>query len=270
MDFGSIHINNMSEKIRDDLKLNLHNSVNIPKDINISTMTMQAKFDTTFIPWNIYMYIDRNPENIIKVTIKNNNNREKRTKKKSEFLNQVTVRVKVSNKRNNMPISVKIFRNGTLHFTGCQSVENMLEVAHKICIECKKTRAIIKDGTIKEIQFAKNTEALCVEKMHSFKVDMINSNFYVPFEINRPNLYTILKKDKYNVCYDSNKHAAVNLTYKKGVTIFIFESGSVIIIVGNNGIEPVVQGYNFIYKYLLENYMEIVKDDTFAATMQES
>ncbi len=161
-----------------------------------------------------------------------------------------------------MPISVKIFRNGTLHFTGCQHIHDMLEVAHKICYECSKTRAIItKKGTLKEIHFTDDPSQLSIDKINFCKIDMINSNFTVPFKINRPKLYEHLKNDNYNAFYDSNKHAGVNITYKRGVTIFVFESGSIIIIVGNSGFEQIITGYNFIYKYLLEHYETIVKDD---------
>ena len=240
--------------------LDLHKN-SIPPDINISTMTLEAKFDTTFRPMSIYLYIIRSHDGIIKITAKKNNG-SKRIKKKSEFLNQVTALVYSSKKRNKMPISIKIFRNGTLHFTGCQNIYDMLEVAHKICSECSKTRAIItKKGLLREIKFADDPSKLSVDKLKCCKIDMINSNFTVPFKINRPKLYQQLINDNYNAFYDSNKHAGVNITYKRGVTIFVFESGSIIIIVGNSGFMPIIDGYNFIYKYLLENYETIVKDD---------
>lgn len=282
MDFDSIA--NLKARIEKDLHIN---DVDIPEDINISTMTMEAKFDTNFFTWNIYRYINRDPQSIINVTIRNTVKKcrikqihptsvfkAKRkayiNKKKYEFLNQVTAIVAVSKKRNNMPVSVKIFRNGTLHFTGCHNIDNVLEVAHKLCIECAKVRAVIAGKKIREITFVENIDALKLDRLHSFKIDMINSNFVVPFEIDRPKLYHTLKRDNFNVYYDSNKHAAVNITYKKGLTLFVFESGSIIIIVGNDGFAPILDGYNFIYRYLLEQYEDIVKDNSYICKYLDS
>ena len=93
---------------------------------------------------------------------------------------------------------------------------------------------------------------------------MINCNFVVPFKINRPKLQILLKTDDYNAEYDSNGHAGVKIRYvsiKQKITIFVFESGSIIIILGNQGFSRINEVYTFIYKYLLENYDVIVKDD---------
>ena len=113
---------------------------------------------------------------------------------------------------------------------------------------------------------------------------MINCNFKVPFKVDRPKLLVSMASDNYNASYDSNGHSAVNIKYdvqkeesiSKGVkvrntddlgkneervTIFVFESGSIIIILGNQGFRPINEVYTFIYKYLLENYDTIVKDD---------
>ena len=67
--------------------------------------------------------------------------------------------------------------------------------------------------------------------------------------------------------YDSNGHAGVKIKYislKNKITIFVFESGSIIIILGNQGFTKIQEVYDFIYKYLLENYEAIVKNDDYA------
>ena len=93
---------------------------------------------------------------------------------------------------------------------------------------------------------------------------MINCIFKVPFTIDRPKLHILLKNDNYTAVYDSNGHAAVKIKLmdKKKITIFIFESGSIIIILGNQGFDKICYVHNFIYRYLLENYEYIVKNDT--------
>jgi len=285
MNFDSIKLLKLEQRIQKDLKLT---GVDIPIDINISTITMEAKLNVIFNPLNIYLYVHRDImgiQNVKKASSKKKRKPKKNVnftkdnvdqkdreqniqymkklnnKKNDEFLNQVTAEVYVSKKTNNKPLSVKIFRNGTLHFTGCQSIDNMLEATYKICVECSKTRAIVVDGKVTEITFVDKPSKLILDSLHSFSVDMINSNFKVPFKIDRPKLYTLFKSENRNVTFDSNKHAAVKFVHKQGLTIFIFESGSIIIIVGNNGFPPIVEGFNFIYHYLLQNYDIIVKDD---------
>lgn len=276
----------IENRIKKDLQLD---DIGIPSDIRISTMTIEAKINTDFIPLNIFKYINRDPAGIISVRCKKNKSVKKKNyelveknktiqlnlngkrgkfkveKKEADFLNQVTLMVQCSSKKNNMPVSVKIFKNGTLHFTGCQTIDNMLEAAHKVFFECSKIRAILNNGMVEEISFAHDIRQLHIENLHSFKIDMINSNFSVPFRVDRPRLYNKFVADGQVARYDSNKHASVILLYKKGVTLFIFESGTIIIIIGNSdniGFKPINEAFEFIYKYLLEHYEIIVKDDT--------
>jgi ribosomal protein L15 len=92
---------------------------------------------------------------------------------------------------------------------------------------------------------------------------MINCIFRVPFNIDRPVLQALLKTDGYNASYDSNGHAGVKIKYVstgKKITIFVFESGSIIIILGKQGFYRINEIHAFIYKYLLVNYENIVKD----------
>lgn len=308
---NTTEIDLLKRKVRENLDLS---GVTIPEEIEISTMTMDAKLDVNFNATNIYKYIRTSKDGIVRIKPITNKKRTKKEKKPSqirkrknlvveekrknseEFLNQVTVYVNVSEKDDKNPVSVKIFRNGTLHFTGVVSIGCILEATYKICEECKRKRAIPievhnKDGTItktiKKISFLENDddlEKLNINNMYDFAVSMINCNFRVPFRIDRPKLWVAMSSDGYNVTYDSNGHSAVNIKYQiqedesvsKGVkvryvddlgkneervTIFVFESGSIIIILGNQGFRPINEVYTFIYRYLLENYDTIVKDD---------
>lgn len=300
----------LKQKVRENLDLS---GVTIPEEIEISTMTMDAKLDVNFNATNIYKYIRTSKNGIVRIKPINSNKKkkekkpsqvrkrknivvEKKKKNSEEFLNQVTVYVNVSEKDDDHPVSVKIFRNGTLHFTGVVSITSLLEATHKICEECKRKRAIIvqkkhSDGTVTErvetISFVENeedVEKLSISNMYDFAVSMINCNFKVPFRVDRPKLLVSMASDGYKVNYDSNGHSAVNIKYQiqknesisKGVkvrnvddlgkneervTIFVFESGSIIIILGNQGFRPINEVYTFIYRYLLENYDTIVKDN---------
>jgi TATA-box binding protein (TBP) (component of TFIID and TFIIIB) len=264
-------INRLRQEIKDTLELN---NLDIPEDIKISTMTLEAKLNTRFYPWNIYKYIRRSADGIVNVIKENRNKKIKKVVNKNKqsetFLNQVTVSIAVSKKANKKPVSVKIFNSGTMHFTGCVSVDDLLEATYKLCAECRKEVAVIgSDGKVKDIMFAKDPEELRVENIYGFKVDMINCIFVVPFKLDRPKLQVLLKSDGLNATYDSNGHAGVRIKYisiKKKITIFVFESGSIIIILGNQGFGKINEVYNFIYKYLLDNYSSIVKNDEFATS----
>lgn len=256
-------INNLRKMIDQTLELD---TVEIPHDIKISTMTLEAKLNTRFYPWNIYKYIRRSTDGIL-IGNENRDKKNKKAKNKNKqsevFLNQVTISIIVSKKTK--PVSVKIFNSGTIHFTGCVCADDLLEAVYKLCIECRREIAIIdKNGKIKDIKFAKNIDELKVENLFGFKVDMINCIFVVPFKIDRPKLQGLLKIDGFDATYDSNGHAGVRIKYisvKKKITIFVFESGSVIIILGNQGFARINEVHTFIYKYLLENYCTISKND---------
>jgi hypothetical protein len=261
-------------------KLDLNKS-DVPDDIKISTMTLEAKFKTTFYPWNIYKYIKRDKNSIINVIKGNYKKKEKhintinektkhirkgvnsKNKQSTVFLNQVTVSIKVDNKEK--PVSVKIFNNGTVHFTGCIDINNLIEASYKLCIECKRPIAILnEDGKVVDINFVDNPDELSIDNIYDIKIDMINCIFVVPFKIDRSKLQILMKNDGYNVTYDSNRHAGVKISYvsvNKKITIFVFESGSVIIILGSQGFSRINEIYTFIYKYLLSNYDQIVKED---------
>ena len=193
------------------------------------------------------------------------NKKENQTKNRQSdmFLNQVTVSINVSNKEN--PVSVKIFSNGTVHFTGCVSLDNMFEATYKLCVECSRDVWVFNKGRkIKRVRFVKDPSVLRVENLTGIKADMINCIFVAPFKIDRPKLQILMKTDGYKATYDSNGHAGVKIKYVstgKKITIFVFEAGSIIIILGKQGFKRISEIYNFIYKYILENYESIVKID---------
>lgn len=146
------------------------------------------------------------------------------------------------------------------------------------CVKCSKT--LIKDA-LKD----KNC------KINDYKIVLINSDYFVGFEIKRDELHKILV-NKYNI-YSSyepciypgvNSKFYWNKDYKdlpftgkcycnsfcngkgngegegncKKITISIFQSGSVII-TGGRSMEQIVDAYNFINKVFTENYSEIKK-----------
>jgi TATA-box binding protein (TBP) (component of TFIID and TFIIIB) len=146
------------------------------------------------------------------------------------------------------------------------------------CINCSKN--LLKD-------------ALCEKncKINDYKIVLINSDYFVGFEIKRDELHKILV-NKYNI-YSSyepciypgvNSKFYWNKEYKdypftgkcyctdfcngkgsgdgngkcKKITISIFQSGS-LIITGGRSMEQILDAYNFINKVLNDNYSSIKK-----------
>jgi hypothetical protein len=71
---------------------------------------------------------------------------------------------------------------------------------------------------------------------------MINTNFNIGFEINRERLYDLLL-DKINIInfkFEPLHHAGVHLKFNN-ISVFIFEKGSIIIIV--NDMSKIIKTY---------------------------
>ena len=280
MAYSESKYNLLKKNIYKDLGLDY----DMPSDIDISTITFAAKLDVIFYLENINKYIDLSGDRIIEIkknkiskkkaknknineSLSRNQNKnfdqnnkikcKNKNKKNKEFQNQITVSVKVSHKKN--PLSIKIFKNGSLHLTGCKSVDDFLEGIIIICEECKKIKGIIQDNKFKKIYFVDKIDKLSPERLLSINVNMINSNFNVPFKIDRPKLYSKLKSENIICEFDTNKHAGVRIKTQNKITIFVFETGSILIIVGSGGFRHIIETYYYIYKYLLESFDSIEK-----------
>lgn len=249
----------------------------LPDDVMISTMTVVCKFSTELLCGNIARYIDLKPDSILSVThgkfddnrtnrsiVPKKANAGKKKKKKNVFYNQVSMYVHIKAKRKK-PVNIKIFSNGAIQMTGCKTIDNALETLSKIIFEMKKTRAIINYSTMKmeEVPFAKYPNLLDFNCVTNVKIAMINSNFKMPFKIDRGKLYNLLLAENYECLFDPVKHACVNIKFEnseKTISIFVFEGGS-IIITGARNCSQISEAYNFINKYLLTNHNQIVKND---------
>ncbi|AYV78689.1 MAG: TATA box binding protein [Edafosvirus sp.] len=251
------------------------NLKNLPEDIIISTMTIVCKVETEFKVDNIGKYIDLSYNNIISVRYgsslesrsllpKKKEKEKKKKKKKKNFYNQVSVVIKP--KKNN-PINVKLFNNGSIQMTGCKSLENAVEVLGKLFDKLKTVKAIVDPITVNKViekPFVTNYTNLSLGAVKDFRIAMINSNFNIGFKIDRDKLYGLLLENDFECTYDPIMHACVNIKHVyselKNISIFVFESGA-IIITGANSCDHITSAYNFINKYLLSNYKEIVKSD---------
>ncbi len=282
----------LSKTIEYDLK---------PHETQISTMTiiLYMKDDIKFDCYNIGRYLKTDEiidgvifndadakihirgslETQIKSRKKLKKTKEKKTKnKKDSFYNQVTVIVKVSNDK---MINIKLFKNGSIQMTGCNSLENSKKAIEYLFTNLNTTRYLIfpSNDKIKEIQFI-NTQNITLSSIIDGKVALINFDFTIEFEINRDKLFNIMSnknlknlviKKKSKIINDINspfkyidgtfdpiRHACVNIKLQhpiKTITIFVFESGSIIIL--GKSCRQIRDAYNFINVFLLTNYYEI-------------
>ncbi|ARF09340.1 TATA box binding protein [Catovirus CTV1] len=261
--------NNSITKVKEKME-NLIDINCKPEDVTISTMTITCKLGTDFNVENICKYIDLSRNGVIEVVsgkdtrtlITKKCNNQKNKKGKREFYNQITLKV---NTKKDKVVNIKLFINGSIQMTGCKSVEGSIEALEKLLESLKKEKAIINTETMKieDKPFMSNASKLNVEHIHNYKVAMINSNFTIGFSVDRLKLFNCMTKDGLDATYDPIIHAGVIIRYNTGekiISIFVFESGS-IVITGAKGCVQINSAYNFINKYLLENYKNIVKSN---------
>lgn len=239
-----------------------------PLDVTISTMTLSLFLDTEFNVKNIGTHIGLSLSSILSVKhgtiyrtlIKKKPSKDDDTEKKNNFLHQTTLQI-YTTKSN---ISVKLFKNGALHLTGCKSIDIMVEVLEKLFRELKIPKYDIvynmQNKKIVKIEYVSDLTKLTIENLCNFKIDMINCNYAIGFSLNRKKLHQKLQADNHDNCYDPSNHAAVTMTHSSGVSIFIFEKGSIVITGARNCVQIKI-AYDFINIYLLNNYHIIRKND---------
>jgi TATA-box binding protein (TBP) (component of TFIID and TFIIIB) len=282
----------LKKKIEYDLK---------PEEAKISTMTICLVMGSKciFECYNIgkYLKLDRKFIDEIKFCDENNTqirsfNKKKikvkkkaeKKKKKESFYNQVTIIVRISDIKT---INIKLFKNGSIQMTGCDSIVNTKYSIEKLFEILNKPRYLLNlyDKNISTIKFLKteNDKIITIDDIIQCNVHLINCNFNIGFRINRDKLFDIIsnkhsesileiKKNNNNNAnmdinlpqkyidstYDPIRHACVNIKLNhpiKTITIFVFESGSIIIL--GKSCDQIRDAYNFINVFLLSNYFNI-------------
>jgi len=233
----------------------------LPKRVSISTMTLTFKCGANINRENVARYIKLNPDKIVSIKHglgpKTNRSIIKKKKKnnKTSFYNQVTIEIQPTG---NNPINTKLFKNESIHMTGVKNMENFNEVVTILYEQLREKKAIFKDGKIIEKPFVDDETKLGI---YDLKIRMINSNFKVNFKINRYELYKLLQEDLIECTFEPCSHACVNIKYKHNdknvVSIFVFESGA-IIITGAKTIDQISGAYKFINKKLKHYGIKII------------
>lgn len=242
----------------------------LPSNIKISTISATCYLGTNILLKEINDYLKLDIKKIF--TIKYNNcvkslepQKKKKAKKKS-FQNQMTVEVKPDlDQYPDSKLSIKIFKNGSIQMSGIKNIQAVNTGLTKLLNELKKEYGIPTnidgENNMKIIKFIEDSDKLSIS---NFKIDMINSGFTVNYEINRENLYLQLLKNNIECKFEPSIHAGVNIKYypkdliNKKVSLFVFESGN-IIITGAKNIDNIIDSYNYISKYLADYKSKVQK-----------
>jgi TATA-box binding protein (TBP) (component of TFIID and TFIIIB) len=234
-------------------------------NVSISTVSATCNIGTDIDIKNISKYMRLSLNDIITIkyykyirSLDNKVLKKKHKKKNNNFFNQLTVEVKISDNRK---VNIKLFKNGSLHMSGCKNITDCNLALSKLIKRLKVIQAVVKDEKLHDIKYIEDAEKINVS---NFKIIMINSNYRVNYKINRERLYALLKDKNINCKYEPAKHACVNIKFidpsTKNVSIFVFESGS-IIITGANNIDHINNAYRYITDILTNNYENIIKED---------
>lgn len=266
-DVNTFHKNDDKELIKCYLD---HKKFMLDHGIKISTIALECKIHTdiflhTFastIPLQINRVEDVSYGDVSDKTVNRSILPLRKKKKKHNFDNQVTILIRPPCNRNKNHINIKMFKNGSLRLTGCDNMEDFCDVVNVVI-------DILRAGHVqdnKTITYVRTPEAMGI---YDISIRMINSNFMVDYQIDRRSLYKILNKyhgrntSDQDIGYIEAKfepasgHSCVNIQHycegRKGPSIFIFRTGS-IIITGAKNFNDIVTSYKFICR-VLDRYM---------------
>lgn len=172
--------------------------------------------------------------------------REKKHKRRKSpnFYNSLTMEVAVCPPPVEKVMHFKLFKNGSVQAAGCQNV-------------CQGNYAI--GALLRSIQDLLGLK----ESIRDLKINLINVNFKLGHGVNRDNLHRLLLSLGELTTYEKCKHAGVGVKFlpegkEKPISIFVFESGSVVI-TGSKNHHHIMSGYEFITSFVREHKREVLK-----------
>lgn len=249
----------------------------LPDNVTISTMSATCSLGVDVDLAEIYNYMSLNKKYITTIKYKGEirslekQSKRKRKKNVKSFQNQLTVEIRPDlEKLPDNKISIKIFKNGSIQMSGVKSLLACNLALNKLVDSLCKEYGIPINGKMKDIKFISEKSKI---KVKGYKVDMINSNFNINYEVNRENLYNILLKKKIECRYEPSIHACVNIKFRptgspKNISIFVFQSGH-IIITGAKNINSIAESYEYITN-LLELHKPNIEKSKIADILFES
>lgn len=210
--------------------------------LNISTMTLVCCTNKEYIDMEKFVEHFEVVKGDFNAVLKKKNRHDKPTitkrgKVKKNFFNQATITY-----RDNTTKSIKVFTNGKLQMTGITSLIEGLRVAHKICdivSECTNTKIIVTN----------------------VRIAMINSDFCIRKNVNLHRFQCDIEDRNIDCGYDPDTYPGLKVKYK-GVSIFIFSTGSVVI-TGSKSLKELQDAFLFI------STMVVRSESTFGTTKEK-
>lgn len=152
--------------------------------------------------------------------------RAKKRRKQHNFFNSMTLGIADDDR----VIHFKLFKNGSVQCAGCKSAAS---ANRTICILLQALSQVLPSLGVSDL-----------------KINLINANFRLGFPINRERLYRLFIRLGLNSSFERCKHAGVSVRYtpqdkEKPVSLFVFESGSVVI-AGSKNENHIMAGFRFI------------------------
>ena len=245
--------------------------------IKISTITMNCTLCTLINIDMFAKYIVLKENEIVSIKFGDRKNPAtnrtivaiKKKQSKRNFFNQVTILMAPTNSKGTY-INIKVFNNGSLHFTGCKDVNDFINVTNTL-INILKRGVDVKDsaGKIKHINYVDAKKI----GIFNIKIRMINSNFKLAYKIDRKKLAFLLRKYHGTRTTDTEigyvefkhkpngGHSCVNIKYaydeNSRPSIFVFQTGA-IIITGAKNLYQIISAYHYIH-LILNKYLDQIK-----------
>ena len=258
--YYGIYLNNNEDLCYDEIYKN---------NINISTIAVTVSFGDIKIDLEkIDKYIKLEENSICEIKYKDNKRTLlKKKKKKNEgqkkFYNQLTIILFTGEKY----ITIMLFKNGTMTLTGCKNKGNIIYCINFLVNLLDKKYIYYKNNCIEKVILVDNINNIYISNI---KINNIVSNFRLDFKIRREKLHEKLNEqrkleneDNSACTFESCRQSGVkvNVPYKeKHTTIIIFHTGS-IIIMGARSIDQILNGYNFINKFIQKNKNDLIQMD---------
>jgi TATA-box binding protein (TBP) (component of TFIID and TFIIIB) len=271
--------------MNNEMQYIINNLDDIPNDIEIFVITMTCNINCIFHIENILEYFPLNDNTIVTIksklkmrNIKKKNkklNKDRKIKKGSSenndnFFNQITIVMNIPidyNNKKSKYVNLKIFKNGSIQVSGLQSVSQCNITINKILNLLKGDYGYFdQNNKFIEFRYIEHDDITITNP----KINMINTMFQYVSKINRSQLYLRLLELKIKGELNSNLrikyqpdihapvHIKIDLGNKKPVTVFVFESGKILIMAAKNK-KNIIDAYEIINKLLIENHDYIIK-----------
>lgn len=242
----------------------------LPSCLNVSTISLTFQLNTIVNLKNINEYMTISENDICSIDFEGNlrtvlPKKKIKKRKSNNFYNSITLEIMVRKTQTvddkiipSKVINFKIFKNGGVQIAGCKNINEGNIAIQKLISRLSTNIGIESEGKMQEITFTEKPITVT-----DIKINLINVNFKLDFNINRELLYQVLLNDNIICYYEKCKHAGVCVKFnppekEKPISIFIFESGS-IVITGSKNEQHILTGYKHVTKIIKNKKKQITK-----------